>query len=268
MNRLADISIDERLASEIFASVQMRVIFLRDEAYTWWRNSVATTRTAYRLLSIKAFPNGARSASLANVFRALGSREHLAEDATLSRAKHAGVTHGRDSLAVQTFARLLAAGARYSRRESNIRRKGWPVCVIHWHQLCFSALIHPPGSRRPRRMKRFATWESCSRQSTSHKPRKCPRTLEHTKIEGHPLTSKVITQCNLIVAVYMTMPDGKLLRFARSSSVDADKMITMAYSATRSKRVEVACESNSISNRRLRATAQRVICFAHLPAAV
>jgi hypothetical protein len=44
----------------------------------------------------------------------------------------------------------------------------------------------------------------------------------------------------------MTMPDGKLLRFDKSSSVDADKMITMAYSATRSERVEVACESNGI----------------------
>jgi uncharacterized protein (TIGR02246 family) len=46
--------------------------------------------------------------------------------------------------------------------------------------------------------------------------------------------------------VEMTMPDGKLLRFDKSSSVDADKMITMAYSATRSERVEVACESNGI----------------------
>ncbi len=32
-------------------------------------------------------------------------------------------------------------------------------------------------------------------------------------VEGHPLTSVVVTQCNLIVAVYMTMPDGRLLRF-------------------------------------------------------
>jgi hypothetical protein len=66
------------------------------------------------------------------------------------------------------------------------------------------------------------------------------------QIEGHPLTSVVITQCNLIVAVYMTMPDGKLLRFDKSSSVPSDKLMTMAYSATRSERVEVACESNGI----------------------
>src|SRR3990170_2870687 len=32
-------------------------------------------------------------------------------------------------------------------------------------------------------------------------------------VEGHPLTSVVVTQCNLVVAVYMTMPDGRLLRF-------------------------------------------------------
>lgn len=62
-------------------------------------------------------------------------------------------------------------------------------------------------------------------------------------IEGRPLTSVVITQCNLIVAVYVTMPDGKLHRFDKSDDVPADKMLSMAYSAARSERVEVACES-------------------------
>lgn len=65
-------------------------------------------------------------------------------------------------------------------------------------------------------------------------------------IDGHPLTSVVITQCNLIVAVYVTMPDGRLLRFDKSADVAADKMISMAYTATHSERVEVACESNGI----------------------
>lgn len=65
-------------------------------------------------------------------------------------------------------------------------------------------------------------------------------------VEGKPLTSVVVTQCNLIVAVYVTMPDGKLLRFDKSDDVPADKMLGMAYSAARSERVEVACESKGV----------------------
>lgn len=61
------------------------------------------------------------------------------------------------------------------------------------------------------------------------------------QVEGHPLTSVVVTQCNLIVAVYMTMPDGRLLRFDSKAEVDADDLVTMAYTATRSERVEVSC---------------------------
>src|SRR6266478_5739644 len=60
-------------------------------------------------------------------------------------------------------------------------------------------------------------------------------------VPGHPLTSVVVTQCNLIVAVYVTMPDGKLLRFDKSTSVPAEQLLTMAYTATRSERVEVSC---------------------------
>jgi hypothetical protein len=60
-------------------------------------------------------------------------------------------------------------------------------------------------------------------------------------IQGHPLTSVVVTQCNLIVAVYLTMADGSLLRFDSSAAVPADQLLQMAYTATRSERVEVAC---------------------------
>jgi hypothetical protein len=60
-------------------------------------------------------------------------------------------------------------------------------------------------------------------------------------VEGHPLTSVVVTQCNLIVAVYMTMPDGRLLRFDKSAALPPDQLMSMAYSATRSERVEVSC---------------------------
>lgn len=59
---------------------------------------------------------------------------------------------------------------------------------------------------------------------------------------GHPLTAVVVTQCNLIVAVYLTMPDGRLLRFDKSADVPADQLLSMAYTAARSERVEVSCE--------------------------
>lgn len=95
-------------------------------------------------------------------------------------------------------------------------------------------------------MKRFAPLGALLAAASVAHAAEVPENTDATPLEGHPLTSVVITQCNLIVAVYMTMPDGKLLRFDKSSSVPADKMITMAYTATRSERVEVACESNGI----------------------
>jgi hypothetical protein len=64
--------------------------------------------------------------------------------------------------------------------------------------------------------------------------------------EGHPLTSVVVTQCNLIVAVYVTMPDGKLLRFDSTAKVPAEQLLAMAYTATRSERVEVACDTQGL----------------------
>ncbi|MBM0105443.1 hypothetical protein JM946_11825 [Steroidobacter sp. S1-65] len=62
------------------------------------------------------------------------------------------------------------------------------------------------------------------------------------QVEGHPLTSVVVTQCNLVVAVYMTMPDGRLLRFDSKADVEAEQLVNMAYTATRSERVEVSCQ--------------------------
>jgi hypothetical protein len=68
-----------------------------------------------------------------------------------------------------------------------------------------------------------------------------PVEKEAPAVDGHPLTSVVVTQCNLIVAVYMTMPDGRLLRFDKSTSVPSEQLMTMAFSATRSERIEVSC---------------------------
>ena len=65
-------------------------------------------------------------------------------------------------------------------------------------------------------------------------------------MEGHPLTSVVVTQCNLVVAVYVTMPDGKLLRFDKSANVPIDQLLKMAYTATRSERVEVSCNDTGL----------------------
>jgi hypothetical protein len=74
-----------------------------------------------------------------------------------------------------------------------------------------------------------------------------PAEKDAPKMDGHPLTSVVVTQCNLIVAVYMTMPDGRLLRFDKSTSVPSEQLMTMAYSATRSERVEVSCNEEGAS---------------------
>jgi hypothetical protein len=68
---------------------------------------------------------------------------------------------------------------------------------------------------------------------------------EAPKVQGHPLTAVVVTQCNLIVAVYMTMEDGRLVRYDHTASVAADQLLQLAYSATRSERVEVSCNDDS-----------------------
>jgi membrane fusion protein, multidrug efflux system len=64
--------------------------------------------------------------------------------------------------------------------------------------------------------------------------------------EGQPLTTVAVTQCNLVVAVYVTMMDGKLIRFEKyaSSSIKAEDLVDLAYnSAKRSERVEVGCDA-------------------------
>lgn len=66
-------------------------------------------------------------------------------------------------------------------------------------------------------------------------------------VEGHPLTSVVVTQCNLMVVVYMTMQDGRFLRFDKQSNVPAEELLRVAYTASRSERVEVSCDGVGIA---------------------
>jgi hypothetical protein len=65
-------------------------------------------------------------------------------------------------------------------------------------------------------------------------------------VEGHPLTSVVVTQCGLLVAAYLTMPDGRLLRFDKSANIPVNELMNMAYAAERSERVEVSCNDAGV----------------------
>lgn len=87
----------------------------------------------------------------------------------------------------------------------------------------------------------FATLLAVSLSVAAAEPIEVPIEKDAPKVEGHPLTSVVVTQCNLIVAVYMTMPDGRLLRFDKSAATSVDQLLQVAYSAVRSERVEVSC---------------------------
>ena len=71
------------------------------------------------------------------------------------------------------------------------------------------------GSRR-RIGRRRSAKETKTRRSIAKDAPNLPRA---------PLTSIVVTQCNLIVAVYLTMPDGTLLRFDSSAAVPADQLL-------------------------------------------
>jgi hypothetical protein len=61
-------------------------------------------------------------------------------------------------------------------------------------------------------------------------------------VEGRPTSAVAVTQCNLLVAVFLTMPDGRLIHFDSSSGISHDKLLSMAYTAKRSERVEVGCD--------------------------
>jgi hypothetical protein len=105
-----------------------------------------------------------------------------------------------------------------------------------------SAVKATPATPSARTVTASCTGPQCAADvlRVAHKT-EVPAEKNAPQVAGHPLTSVVVTQCNLIVAVYLTMPDGRLLRFDQSASVPADQLLQMAYTATRSERVEVSC---------------------------
>jgi hypothetical protein len=66
-----------------------------------------------------------------------------------------------------------------------------------------------------------------------------------TPTEGQPVTSIAVTQCSLLIAVYVTMPDGQLVRFDQDSQIAADQLLAMAYTAKTSERLELDCAGSS-----------------------
>jgi hypothetical protein len=89
-----------------------------------------------------------------------------------------------------------------------------------------------------------AEGEDCAKPGHAPQGADIGETKDAPAIAGKPLTAVVVTQCNLVVAVYMTMPDGRLLRFDQRSRVPAEDLVGIAYTATRSERVEVSCEGS------------------------
>jgi hypothetical protein len=57
-------------------------------------------------------------------------------------------------------------------------------------------------------------------------------------------------ECNRVVAVYFTMQDGRLTRLDKNagSSIKAEDLVELAcYSAKRSERVEVGCDTQRLT---------------------
>lgn len=65
------------------------------------------------------------------------------------------------------------------------------------------------------------------------------------KVSVKPLTSVVVTQCNLLVAAYITTTDGGLYRFDHESGVPASDVLMVADLAPKRERIEVNCDKIS-----------------------
>jgi hypothetical protein len=57
-----------------------------------------------------------------------------------------------------------------------------------------------------------------------------------------PLTAVVITQCNDLISVIITMPDGTLRHFGPTDGLSHDEAIHLAEEAVHSIQVQVHCQ--------------------------
>lgn len=67
---------------------------------------------------------------------------------------------------------------------------------------------------------------------------------EDIPAEQAPLTGILITQCNEVVAGYVTMPDGRLQRFDKSNAaqMSSPALQALIMSAKSKERIEIGCE--------------------------
>jgi hypothetical protein len=56
------------------------------------------------------------------------------------------------------------------------------------------------------------------------------------------ISAVIVTQCNQLIAVYITDKDSKLLRFDKKNNIPLSQLMDRAWAAQLVERVEVSCE--------------------------
>lgn len=80
-----------------------------------------------------------------------------------------------------------------------------------------------------------------------------PTQSEIARLESKDLlTGVLITQCNMIIAAYMTTTDGRLVRFdvRDQTQMSASALQTLVYSARVSERIELRCDGTTFGTER------------------
>lgn len=65
-------------------------------------------------------------------------------------------------------------------------------------------------------------------------------------VDSLPVSAVVVTQCNELLAAYLTLPSGELVRFDKDSGLSWVTVLDMANTAKRSERIEVSCNSEGV----------------------
>lgn len=73
-----------------------------------------------------------------------------------------------------------------------------------------------------------------------------PGVSANTEIVGAPVTAVVVTQCNGLLAAYLTMPSGELVRFDQESGLPWTTVLDMASTAAHSERIEISCTGEGV----------------------